>query len=428
MERKKLGGTSVSTLKTQESDVASQVGSNKGNRAGFLKVDKGWNKFRIYPAHPGNESFMYPSVKYFVPADVVDETSKKTERKNKPVFNSKVHARTEMDVIEEYLKFLTSETLSHLQGPSLEAALKPVNYGGDYNLVPKTEWVVYAAKYNKDGKKIDFGRLSITTGTKNKLEKLIATEASDQEIVIEPFTDEEDGIAIILTYDPDAKDAKGKKDMKNFYNVELEQKKVDKFRIEYVPTPLTEKEVEEFLKLESLESMYKNSYRLSDFNVALAGIQIIDKECKFGVLKDPKFLEIVEEIKAYYPEDDAEVEEGTTEEQAEESSEEDDLTSLDRNALKRLILAEFGQGVIVVRTNYSDDDIRNMIREKRKESSEEVPEENMEEAPEELSETSEETSDMPFDKKGVVKASEGNSSLAAMRKKNEERKAAAGKK
>jgi hypothetical protein len=427
-KRKKLGGTPMATLKGQESAVHSAVGKNN-TRAGFLDVDKGWNKFRMFPAHPGCESFMYALVRYFLPIDQKDDNGK-VERKKKAVFNSKVHGGTEKDLVEEYLKYLTTVTLSHLDSASLTAQLKPLAYGGDYNLQPKTEWVSYANKYNKQGKKLAFGRFSITPGTKVKMEKLSATEGADETIVIDPFTDEEDGIAIILTYDPDAKDAKGHKDNKNFYNVELEQKQVTKFKIELIPTPLDEKEIEEFLKAETLESMYKNSYTLKDFNLALQGIQNIDRELKFGVLQDSNFIEIVEEIRAYYPEE-GEEEKDDIEENLTEVEGGDDLSSLERPELKKLILNEFGQGVIVIRTNNSEEDIRNMIREKREEikqqsaieAEDEIepeiePEVEPEAQPEEAKKTN--TDDMPFDKK----QGEESSTISNMKAKLAERRAA----
>jgi hypothetical protein len=362
-KRKKLKAKPISVVKEQEKEVAQKVG-RRGNRAGYLDMNKGYNKFRLYPAHPGTESWMYPCVTYFVPNYKEDG-----KLGVKPVFNSKIHGGTEKDIVEEYVKYLSTETLGHLQGPALDEALKPIIWGGDYSLVPKTDWIAYADKYGKDEKKIGFGRVKFTPGTKNKLEGLASTERSDEPIVLDPFTDQEDGIAIIVTYDPDAKDKNGKKDFKNFYSVELEQKQIDKFRFEYVPTPLTDKEVDEFLKQDSLESMYKKCYKLKDFNLALSGLEIIDEKCKFGVLRDPRFLEIVEEIKGYYPEDDEEEEE-----------EGDELNGLERDGLKKLIIDEFGRGVITVMKTMTDDDIRNAIRLKREELS------NVEEEEEEMTE------------------------------------------
>lgn len=374
-KRKKLEAKPISVVKEQEKDVYQKVG-RRGGRAGYLDTDKGRNKFRLYPAHPGTESWMYPCIIYFIPHYKEDGKEGK-----KPVFNSKVHGGTEKDIVEEYIKFLTTETLGHLQGPALDEALKPIVYQGEYNLSPKTDWICYADKYGEDGKKIAFGRVKFTSGTKNKLEGLAATERPDQPIVLDPFTDQEDGIAVIVTYDPDAKNDKGKKDFKKFYEVELEQRQIDKFRFEYVPTPLTEKEVDDFMKQDTLESMYKNCYRLKDFNIALSGLEIVDQKCKFGVLKDPRFLEIVEEIKGYYPEDD------------EEEAEGDDLVGLNRDELKQLIVKDFGRGVITVMKTMSDEDIRTAIRSKREEllnTGEEKPvEEVSEEEPEVFEENTE---------------------------------------
>jgi hypothetical protein len=236
---------------------------------------------------------------------------------------------------------------------------------------------------------------------------LAATEQSNETIVLDPFTDQDDGIAVILTFNPDAKDKKGNKDFKAFYEVELEQRQIDKFRFEYVPTPLTDKEVDEFLKVGSLESMYKKVYKLKDFNIALSGLEIVDRECKFGVLKDPRFLEILEEIRNYYPEGDEEEEEP----EAEQEANGDGLDKMDRADLKQLILDEFGRGVITVYKNHTEDDIRNMIRSKRQEVSvqgQQEPEEEEQELPEE---------DLEVNKEPVIEENneEENADLAKMK-------------
>lgn len=375
--RKKLGATPMSVLQSKGNEVASKTG--KGGRADYLKFDVGYNKFRIYPAHPGTESFMQACVVYYVPSEY-DESNKRYSKK--AVFNSKVHGNTEKDIIEEYIRYLTEVKMEGVTGNDLDEVLKPIlGYMSEFNLEPQVKWVVYADKYSEDGKKINFGRVGFTNGTKVKMEGIIATESADEPIMLDPFTDEEDGVALIVRYNPSAKDKAGKKDAKNYYNVELEEKKTGKFKRELIPTPLTEKEIENFLKIESLQSLYKNVYGVRDFNIALSGLQIIDEECKYGVLDDPEFLEIVEEIKSYYPEDDEEnqdnneIEIDEIEDEIENNDESDDLDSLDRLQLKALILKEFGQGVIIIYKSYSDDDIRNLIREKRKETDVKVDEE-----------------------------------------------------
>lgn len=396
-KRKKLEAKPISVVQEQEKEVNQKVGK-RNNRAGYVDIDEGDNKLRLYPAHPGTASWMYPCVTYFVP--VYKENK---ELGVKPVFNSKVHGNTEKDIVEEYRKFLREETLGHLEGPALEEALKPIERNGKFNLSPKTDWICYADKYSNN-KKVDFGRAKFTPGTKNKMEGLTAIEDPDQPIVLDPFTDQDDGIALILNYNPKAKTKDGKKDYKNFYTPSLEQRQIDKFKFEYVPTPLTEKEIDEFLKVDTLESMYKNCYRLKDFNLALSGLEIIDNECKFGVLRDPRFLKIVEEIRNYYPEGEEEEEEG------------DELDKLDRTGLKQLIVNEFGRGVITVMKNMSDDDIREAIRLKRDEV------QNQQELPEEESEVPEEEPDPEEPEAFDENTKEEQEDLSAMKKAMQNRK------
>jgi hypothetical protein len=248
------------------------------------------------------------------------------------------------------------------------------------------------------GKKLDFGRLRFTPGCKNKLEKLTVTEGEDEPIVLDPFTDPDDGIAVILHYDPKAKDKNNKPDLKNIYNVELEQKKVSKFGIELVPTPLTDEDIENLLKQESLEKMYINSYRKKDFQYALDGLKYIDKENGYGVFENTEFLEVVEEISNYYPEESEEVDD--VEENTESTTTSgDDLVGLTRDELKALIRKEFEEGEIIVRKSYSDADIANLIREKRKEKA--ATSETVTEVDDEVED---DPKDLPFEKDKETKA------------------------
>lgn len=69
IDRSKLKATSLNTLKKQDKEVA-KVTSKKGDRAGFVDIDDGWNKFRIYPAHPESSSFIFPKVVHWIPQEV----------------------------------------------------------------------------------------------------------------------------------------------------------------------------------------------------------------------------------------------------------------------------------------------------------------------------------------------------------------------
>lgn len=363
VDRSKLKATEMSTLKKQESAV--NKATNKGsNRAGFVTVDKGWNKFRIYPKHPDAESFIFPAVRHYIPFIGKDDDGKEKLMK-KFIFNSKVHGNTEKDVIDEYLNFARKIWADQINDQN-ELTKKLAPLFGQNGITGKAEWVCYVDKYDPKGKKVDFGRLKLTAGAKNKMEKLTITEEADQPIVIDPFTDPDEGIAIILHYTPDALDKSGKKDLKNFYNLSLEQKQVTKFNIELIPTPLTDEEIEAFLLQEPLHKMYVNSYTRKDFETAVAGLRLIDDENKYGVFNHPEFLEVLEEIDKYYPEID-EVKDEVEDEKPKVVNSGDDLDPLNREELKALIRREFGEGVIIIRKSFSDDSIRDLIRDKRAE-------------------------------------------------------------
>ena len=79
-------------------------------RATFLKVEPGINKFRIFPAPIKAESslFCFPKVTSFLPllVDEYDDNGNKTGKqveKRKAVFNAKVHGGLEIDIVEAYI-------------------------------------------------------------------------------------------------------------------------------------------------------------------------------------------------------------------------------------------------------------------------------------------------------------------------------------
>jgi hypothetical protein len=295
IDRSKLKATSLNTLKKQDKEVA-KVTSKKGDRAGFVDIDDGWNKFRIYPAHPESSSFIFPKVVHWIPQEVeiyVDgQPIGKKEIKNRPIFNSKVHGGTKKDIITEYIEFVQKLIKNESKDPSeVEKLLAPLK-GMKTSLMPKTNWICYVDKYDKSGKK-EFGRLEITDGTKNKLNELAALNEDENTVIgLDPFTDPDDGIAIILNYDPHKKTAKGLEDFKNYYTLSFEEKKINKFTTEKTPTPLTDEDLEFWLAQESLEKLYSNSYKRSDFEKALAGLQIYDQQHGFGVFPLVSFFRV----------------------------------------------------------------------------------------------------------------------------------------
>lgn len=378
MDRKQLKATEVSVLKEQQATVNKLIGARFGDRAQYLPIEKGTNKFRLYPAHPKTSSFIYARTLHWLPSEMKVERSGReiTEIKNKPIFNSIAHGGTKKDIVDEYIKFTKKELEEEIQDEGqLRERLSPMTHWKT-GILAKTTWVCYADKIASGEK--EFGFLDISSSVKDKLNDLAITEDGDEPISVDPFTDPDDGKAIIITYNPNAKTPGGADDYKNYYKVTLEWKG------NYA---LTDEQLEKWLKLESLESLYKNTYKRSDFENALRGLQLFDEKHKYGTFDHDAWILIVSEIDAYYPEEEVEkdgevwqeedkevtktevVEEEASQPKASTMGDEkipkavikDEFDTMDRTELKAFIKQH--NLPILVTVKHSDDEIRDAMRE-----------------------------------------------------------------
>jgi hypothetical protein len=391
-DRSKYKATSAANLKRQEEEVKEIVNlGNSYNRAGYHSIDQGKNKHRIYPARnpeDPNSSFIVPKSIHFLP-QLVEETDDRGNKKDvikwKPVFNSRVHGKTKKDICEEYIKMAEALISKETKDPTeFKKRMAPVNGYKDKTgtwhagITGQTKWVSYSDKYSTAGKKIGF--LEVTNGVKENMNKLTITEQAGEPIEIDPFSDADDGICLIIDYNKQAQKAS------DYYKLSLEEVQIDKFNRKLVPTPLTDEDIEKWLALESLEDLFVMSYKKVDFKKALAGLQIFDEQYNIGVWAIDEWHDIIAEIESYYPE--IVVEEGgeknditiknvalikevapvketpinQQEEKIEELCEEGfDLSKLDRNELK-LFIHEEKLG-ISVKPNHTEDQIRFMITE-----------------------------------------------------------------
>lgn len=393
VDRKQFASTKVTTLKSQEKEVKKQVATSYSNKdkVDWLTIEKGSNKLRIFPAHPESDSFIYPRCTVWLEREISyeKEGEQVIEIVKRPVFNSKVHGGTPKDLVEEYVKFATKmleEEIAVEQDEEtkkkLEDKLATIQHWQN-GIKYKTGWCCYANKI-VDGQK-HFGQIELTPGIKEKLNELSIVEDADDPIQTDPFTDVDDGKAVIVSKTVEAKKLKnGKTKDETKYGVTIE------FRGNYA---LSDKELEDFAKVDPLSKIYKNSFRMRDFELQLEGIKIYDKKNKLGVLDYDAFLDIVEEIKGYYPESDSEAENDS---EAYETETGDQFDSMDRNGLKKWIATNCPNKEVVVRTTDDDDEIREKIREFL--AIKEEPEVGDEELPEE--EAPEEENDLPWDENG----------------------------
>ena len=389
--RSQLKATSIKRLQKQIDEDNAMVGAQ--NSTEYLNLEDGKTiKIRIFPGHPGVQDFYVAKKCYwlsFVGGD--GETHRGT------VLDSKVHGGTKYDVVEEYVKY--AKKFIGNDADKLEALVG--NGPKSNSLNPQYSWLCYADKINGDdqlrAKIWEFKKM-----VRDAMNKLAFSEDEDEVIEVDPFTDPDEGLPIMVTYRKNPNKKKGE----NFYEVSF-PKKVS-------ARPLTDEEIEYFMTLKPLNEIL-SKYGMKDFERALEGLQNFDEENEIGLFDDDDWIEHLEEIKAQYDSDDSEAdsapkkktavkkavkkayaksedeEEDDEEADDEEENDEDgdDFDSMDRVSLKKYITANGLE--ISVKKSMSDDDLRNAIRAAAKSNDadeaddEEEDDETEEEAPAKVS-------------------------------------------
>ena len=366
--RSQLKATSIKRLQKQIDEDNAMVGAQSS--AEYLNLEDGKTiKIRIFPCHPGQEDF-YVARKCYWMSFVGDDG----EQHRGTVLDSRVHGGTKYDVVEEYVKYAKKKVGN--DADKLEALTGSGPKSNSLN--PQYSWLCYADKINGDdqlrAKLWEFKKM-----VRDAINKLAFSEDEDEVIEVDPFTDPDEGLPIMVTYRKNPNKKKGE----NFYEVAF-IKKVS-------ARPLTDEEIEYFMTLKPLSEVI-NRYGMRDFERALEGLQNFDTENEIDLFEDEDWLEHLEEIKAQYdaeedsedskpakkstkkvvkkvaePEDDEEedepednTEEDSDEEDDEEEESGDEFDKLDRSALKKYIVDNDLE--ISVKKSMSDDDLRNAIR------------------------------------------------------------------
>lgn len=367
--RSQLKATSIKRLQKQIDEDNAMVGAQSS--AEYLNLEDGKTiKIRIFPCHPGQEDF-YVARKCYWMSFVGDDG----EQHRGTVLDSRVHGGTKYDVVEEYVKYAKKKVGN--DADKLEALTGSGPKSNSLN--PQYSWLCYADKINGDdqlrAKLWEFKKM-----VRDAINKLAFSEDEDEVIEVDPFTDPDEGLPIMVTYRKNPNKKKGE----NFYEVSF-PKKVS-------ARPLTDEEIEYFMTLKPLSEVI-NRYGMRDFERALEGLQNFDTENEIDLFEDEDWLEHLEEIKAQYdaeedsedskpakkatkkvvkkvaePEDDEEEEDEPDDNTEEDSDEEDDeeeesgdeFDKLDRSALKKYIVDNDLE--ISVKKSMSDDDLRNAIR------------------------------------------------------------------
>jgi hypothetical protein len=413
--RAALKPTSIKKLKKVVDEDNEMVGVQSNE---YLNLEDGKTiKIRIFPGHPGEENFYVAKKCYWITYERNDG-----EQGRGTVLDSVVHGGTEKDICAEFIKFAKNKWKK--DADKLEC------FSGQDSLSPQYTWLCYADKVVADeelrAKLWEFKKM-----VRDQMNKLAFSEDEDEPIEVDPFTDPDEGLPIMVKYMKKPNKKKGE----NYYETTF-PKKVS-------PRPLTDEEIEYFMTLKPLSEVIP-TYGMRDFERALEGLQNFDEEHELEMFEDEDWLAIVEEVKAQYdaeddeeeekpkkktskkvtskktskkeeeededdsddeeeeekpakksskaapkgkkkveePEDEEEDDDEEEESEEEETEAEDDgLDDMDRSELKKYIKE---QGLEVsVKKSMSDDDLREAIREAMDDSDEEGEDETEEEDDEE---------------------------------------------
>jgi len=304
LENNKLAASSMDVVYT-----------GKTTRAGHHPIDIGSNIFRILPPHNSEtDPSFQPLATYFLETlndEYVDgKPTGKQIRSGRPIFDSRVHGGTEKDIVDEFIKFAKKIGNENYQDKEDRDKRLACVTGFKTGIMPVKKFICYATKGAITPENI--GRLEMYAKLKNQLEELNFGEGSNEPVTVDILSDPDNGFQVNII----AKDEGGKRSysvrkvempsVRGLKGKELE-KKIDEWeKSQRVPDEVLQK----LGTLESLVSLYRNSYKRSDFERALEALQHLDEhKLKFGIFQNPEFIAIVDEIDAYYA--DAPVKKGS---------------------------------------------------------------------------------------------------------------------
>lgn len=364
IDRSKYRSTTTAALVDSDKETDKKMGKSDNGRADFLTIDNGKNVFRIYPPHMngGGVLFAEPKVVTFLPVYVEekDDRGKMVKvLKQKNVFNGKVHGKLTKDLVDEYINFVKKLASDrNLTGDAYKEFLAPLYgvYSKDsakrkQGITYRNTWTLYADKY--EGDKVTFGRLEIGKSVKERLNKIAAsTESSDDPAGVDPFTNPDDGRAIVITYNKDADKPQ------DYYTTELDNSTTKSQGMVLVKTyPLTDEQLEHLETFPSLVKLFHNVFTRRDFELQLDGLKNFDEANEnYQVFSHDEWFNIIDSIDEQLPASEEEEEELEVDEKVDG----DEFDLMTRAELKAYNVSE-GFNVRIT-TSMSEDDIRGLIR------------------------------------------------------------------
>lgn len=272
-DRSKFKGAKISVNKDSTEKAKKDSETKFEGRAGYLKIASGKNVVRIAPPHDENKPSVQSINKAWLPRKVDGEL------KNMPIFSSKTHSPIDRDIIDEYVAFVTSLMYKEHSKDEAKKKLAPINgyRSKDGKWVSGIRHNLGFVAYGWIGE--EFGRIEINRTVNDRMNELSIDEESDDPITVDPFSDPNTGVAVIIEYDPSADSSKK-------YKVNRGSK----------ARPLTDEQLMHLSEFEPLDSIFNNAYTREDFNNSIEGLRIFDAKHGYGVMEMEEFIDIMEEI------------------------------------------------------------------------------------------------------------------------------------
>lgn len=285
--------------KNLETEKVYSIGGGEGYTPVF-RVEDGLNEFRIMPSCTEGVS-PYMLMKTTILKCEVDKIDEKTHKPNgqkeikgKRIFIATVHSDTmKKDPVELYLDYVFAQA----EGMDVEAKkayLAPVlGYRKSNTFIPGIRptscYVSYAT--NKKG---ELGRIELKTTWLKKMQEISTEKSEDDVATLDIFSDPDEGFPLLIKKELDANKTVYTVSTKDLPKGQTWEEFFEKYSV-------SDETLTKLEKCTSLKELYVNSYSRKDWEMALDGLQRFDKDNKYNVFANEKFLDELEALEKFVP-------------------------------------------------------------------------------------------------------------------------------
>lgn len=285
----------VNARVTETKQFDTYYGAN-GDYAPFWRNKDGITIKRVLPAHDPGDSPYVPMLTAMLKVEMDEKDANGTvigkKIANKKIFLGTLHGGFPYDIIEEYIKRVYEKADAY-QGDEKDRYLNAVTgyrMGGKNGtwvpgIRPQLEYVYYAFIEGK------IWRDSLKPKQMEALNKESADLcAQNNTAAIDMFSDPNTGFPIQWS---EGKDSNNKKEVTlKSLPLKMEQSWDEYFGANAV----SDSTLEQLEKLPSLKSLYVDSYKKRDFDLALEGLKRFDEQNVYKIFADEEFLDMVEQM------------------------------------------------------------------------------------------------------------------------------------